>query len=332
MTAAGRLRPAVLSGLVAFALLSPPLAAEPSGPADPRAAAAYEALADYLAGDPAARDLPRAIETYEKAAAAGSVTALVKLAGLLVAEPGAADARRAADLLQEAIARGAAGPAGNALGDLYRDDPRLRDPARALSAYAEAAAVGYPGAADKIAAILAAGDVAAADRDGVLALLERATAGADPAPAAMALAGIYAAGGSRADLVKARRNFEIAAAGGIGAAHLALAEMDAARYQDPRIRREVLDHYLAAATLLGVEPVAVRLEALPQAALLALVRDLIVQRGLGVVPLTGPDAGNPDVVATFCRDRPRYYCSEQSIPFEMLVELVGGPQGGPTAP
>lgn len=332
MTAAGRLRPAVLSGLLAITLLSPALAAEPSGSDDPRAAAAYEALADYLAADPAARDIARATETYEKAVAAGSVTALIKLAALLAARPGEADARRAADLLREAIARGAAGPAGNALGDLHRDDPRLRDPALALLAYAEAAAVGYPGAGDKLAAIIAAGTVTMADSDTALAVLERATMGANPAPAAMVLAGLYAAGSSRADLTKARRNFEIAAAGGIGAAHLALAEMDADRYQDPRIRREVLDHYLAAATLLGVEPVAVRLGALPQPALLALVRDLIVQRGLGVVPLAGPDAQNPDVVAGFCRDRARYYCSEQSIPWEMLVELIGGSAGGPARP
>ena len=320
MRFAGWLRPVVVSILISVTALAPGLAAEGDA-ADTRAAAAYESLADFLAADTPSGDLDRAIENYEKAAAAGSASARIKLARLLAGRPGEADARQAAALLREAMALGAAGPAGDALGDLHRDDPRLRDLGLALAAYADAAAAGHPGTVDKIAAILAADAVPPADRERALAALERSAAGDNPAPAAFQLGRLYSTGGSHADIAKARRYYAVAAAGGIGAAHLALAEMAADRFQDPRSRREAVDRFLAAAATLGVETVAVRMEALPQAALLAIVGDLIVQRGLGVVPLAGGTAG---IVAGYCRSQTRYYCSERVIPWEMLVDLIGG--------
>ncbi len=321
MRVAGWLRPAVVALLISALPFPGGLAAGGDGSADARAAAAYEALGDFLAADTSPGALDRAIGNYEKAAAAGSASARIKLASLLAGRPGEADVRQAAALLREAIALGAAGPAGDALGDLHRDDFRLRDLGLALAAYAEAAAAGHPGTVDKIAAILASGAASPADRERAIAGLERAAAGDNPAPAALQLGRLYSAGASHADIAKARRYYAIAAAGGIGEAHLALAEMAADRFQDPRARREAVDHFLAAAATLGVETVAVRMEALPQPVLLAIVGDLVVQRGFGVVPLAG---GTADIVAGFCRNQTLYYCSERVIPWEMLVDLIGG--------
>jgi hypothetical protein len=322
MILAGWLRLAVVAILLAFPAM--PAVSQTDEPPDGRTAAAYEALGDFFAADTPSRDEVKAIDNYEKAGAAGSATAFIKLARLLVAQPGDTVALRAAEALRDAIALGAAGPAGDALGDLYRNDPRLRDLVQALAAYGTALDAGEPGVARKVADILLTGGVEDAARVRAVAALERAVGGPEAVAAAFQLAQVYHAGATRSDMVRARRNYEIAAAGGLGEAHLALAELQADRVQDPRIRRDMLDHYLAAATLLDVATVAVRMSALPQPTLLALVRDLVIQRGLGVLPLSGPNARNPDVVAAFCRSQARYYCSERSVPWEMLIELIGG--------
>ena len=288
-----------------------------------RAGEAYEALGDFLSADSPSRDRARAIDAYRKAIDAGNRQAVTKLAKLLLAGTAAEDVAEAEALLRAAAASGNVA-AGDALGDIYRTDPRLRDPVKARAAYEAAAAAGDAGVTLKLARLLASGDGVPEDRPRAIALYRGLVDGADPAVAAHELAQLYAAGIGYADKVKARPYYEIAAAGGIGEAHLALAEMDGERYHDPAARRSMIDHFIAAAGLLGIDTAVVRMASLPQPVLVSIVRDLLVQRGLAIVPLSGR-SGERDIVASFCRRQRDYYCSEDVLPPEMLVQLIAGP-------
>ncbi len=293
-----------------------------------RAGRAYETLGDFFAADSSSYDRVKATDAYRKAIAEGNTWAMIKLGRLLLAGPDPEAPTEAEALFREAIAAGnAAG--SEALGDAYRTDPRLRDPAKALATYEAAAAAGDAGITLKLARLLATGDGLPADRPRAVALYRGLVAGDDPAGPAYELAKLYAEGGSYADLVKARSYYEIAAAGGIGDAHLALAEMDSEHYQDPMARRAMIDHFIAAATLDGIDAAVVRMALLPQPVLLSVVRDLLVDRGFGTVPLGGPNAANPDVVAGFCQRQTAYYCSDEVLPPELLVQLIGGTGADP---
>lgn len=326
---ARRLLAAVASALwLAGASLAAAQTAAPVEVGGSRAGQAYEALGDFLAAESPSHDREKAIDAYRKAIDDGNRPAVIKLARLLISgtEEEAAEG--------EAMLRAAMGAgdvaAGDALGDIYRKDPMLRDPAKARAAYEAAAASGDAGVTLKLARLLASGDGLAEDRPRAIELYRGLVAGDDPAGPAYELARLYAGGIGYADKVRARPYYEIAAAGGIGEAHLAIAEMDAEHYQDPAARRSMIDHFIAAATLLGIDTAVVRMATLPQPVLVAVVQDLLVQRGLATMPLSGPSSGQPGVVASFCRRQKDYYCSEDVLPPEMLVQLVSGTVASPS--
>src|SRR5207249_5701927 len=111
--------------------------------------------------------------------------------------------------------------------------------------------------------------------------LTQAIKGDDPGPPALKLARLYLKRRHEGDLLKARENFEIAAAANKPEAHLALAEMASEDYQDTSERKSMTEHFVEAAKLLGAEEVAVRMMRMPQAVLIAAVQELLVELGFG---------------------------------------------------
>jgi TPR repeat protein len=186
---------------------------------------AAKTLIEIYTSDTPFNDPAKAVEAYQIAADAGSVDAMMKLAAILEEGAGVpADPARAAELLSRATASDPA-VAGARLGRLLLSDTPIRNTAKAVAAYGEAAQAGSPEAMVGLARLLIAGDGVAADLEQARELLERAINSGGAAVAGTPLGDLYARQTDPEDLARAVEAYRAGVSAGDPVAMVRLAGM-----------------------------------------------------------------------------------------------------------
>jgi hypothetical protein len=250
---------------------------------------------------------------------------MVKLANLLASgRELPADPERARALFEQAIAVG--GPvvasAADGLGDLYRADTPIRDPAKAAEAYQRAVAAGNEGSVLKLALTLMAGDDATAGFEAAVRVLEGAIASGFVEEPALMLGDMYLALESEASRQTALDYYERAAAAGNPRAHLTMAQLLAADDEYEGNIEQIAAHLTAASRLVGTAEVAAGMLRFRPHALVGMLQYLLTKAGYPVL-VDGITGGYTRVaVRRFCRAHLVANCTESLMSTSLLAALL----------
>jgi TPR repeat protein len=186
------------------------------------------ALGDFYRLETPLKSASKAAAAYQKAADAGNTSAMRVLGGMLTLgiDDVPPDPSKAEALFKQAIAAGDVAWGAYGLGEFYRSNTPLRDPAQAVAAYQQAVDAGNTTAMRVLAALMTNGDgPVAADPQRAEALLKQALAAGDVAAAAAAMGDFYLAKTPLRDPQKAVKAYQQAVDAGSTAAMRMLADV-----------------------------------------------------------------------------------------------------------
>jgi TPR repeat protein len=290
----------------------------------------WAAMGDlYRSADGANRDPAAAVAAYETAIELGNTGAMVSLARMLGAGDGVpADFARAESLLEEAIAAGAARDGWAGLAALYAfSEAPHRDLPKAAEAYQEAADLGDPWSMLSLAQLLLPGGGMPVDVDRGKALLDAAIAAGLAGPAGKVAGDLHMVGPEEyRDVIAALGYYKVAAAAGDGAAHFAVADIEARSADPAKLASSIATHLRAAASALGVAEVGRTMFNLsPVSTLYVMVQALLLEDGHRVQVDGVFGNQTKTALANVCAAKGMSSCQTAIITMAVLTALLASP-------